>query len=148
MPGGICKVKELSLIMMCIKPENYQPLLPPAVIVHALAHVRLAMAAGRPVTLLSAAGVACNWGCLWWQSLLAAAHYTGPALLDCGAAPGRAIEALELGVGGIVLSPGPVWADVAALALQKRSLLLASPPPALDLGQKRHERGLVAWLNG
>lgn len=145
MPLRACKVKEVTLIMR-METENYQSPLPPAVIVHGLAQLACVCAARRPVTVLSAVGAASAWGCLWWQSLLAAANYTGPALLDCAMAPGRAVEALELGLRGIVLAPCPAWADIAALAAQKRAVLLAAAPPALDLRQKQDDRRLLAWL--
>lgn len=133
---------------MCPEPQNYLPRCPPAVIVHGLAQVQFALAAERPVTLLSCAGAASAWGCLWWQNLLAAASYSGPALLDCGSSPGRAVEALELGLTGIVLQAGPLWAEIAGLAAQKKAILLATAPPALDLGEKHTQRGLFAWLGG
>ena len=147
MPGGICQVKKLSRIMD-YEEEIYKLSLPPAVMIHGLGQARLALRLGRPVTLLSAAGAASNWGCSWWGSLLAAAAHNGPALLDCGAAPGRAVEALALGLRGIVLAPCPTWAEVAALARQNQALLLAAPPEALDLGQKQRESALIAWLSG
>ena len=133
---------------MCTKPENKPPILPPAVIVHGLTQAKQALMPRLPVTLLSAPNAAPAWGCLWWWHLLAAATHTGPALLDCGASPGRAVEALELGLRGIVLSPCAAWAEVAAIAAQRQAVLLPAPPAALNLGQKRNERQLVAWLGG
>lgn len=133
---------------MFIEPEIYEASLPPALIVHGLAQARQARALGLPVTLLSAPGAAGAWGCLWWQSLLAAAGHTGPALLDCGASPGRAVEALELGLGAIVLAQGPAWAEIKALAVRKRALLLPTPPLGLDLGEKHAQERLIAWLSG
>lgn len=130
------------------EPENNQPALPPAIMVHGLEQAKRACAVGRPVTLLSAPGAALAWGCLWWHSLLVEVGHTGPALLDCGAAPGRAVEALTLGVRGIVLQFCPVWDEIAAMALLRHALLRPIAPDALDLGQKRNERRLVAWLGG
>lgn len=116
--------------------------------VHGLAQAAQALALHRPVTLLSAPGAACAWGCLWWHSLLIEGGYTGPALLDCSTSPGRAVEALELGLKGVILAPCPVWPDLKALALHKQALLLPAAPVALDLGQKHAERQLNAWLGG
>lgn len=131
---------------MHMETENYQHPLPPAIIIHGLAQAVRACAPRQPVTLLSAAGAASAWGCLWWQRLLEAAHYSGPALLDCAAAPGRAVEALELGLRGIVLAPCPAWREIAALAAQKGAVLLSVAPPALDLRQKQDEKRLMSWL--
>ena len=123
--------------------------LPPAVIVHCLADVQTALAPGHPVTLLSAPGAAQFAGCLWWRELLAAAQFTGPALLDCGDAPGRALEALHLGLGGIVLrAPQPAFAIVAELAAAQGALLRPLAPPALDFGHITAIRGLESWLAG
>lgn len=121
--------------------------LPPAVMVHGLAQLQNACASGAPFTALSAPGAALSWGALWWQALLAAASYTGPALLDCATAPGRAVEALELGLSGVILAPCPVWADIAALAATKNAILLPAMPDFLDLGEKRNQRSLMDWLS-
>lgn len=136
-----------------MQSENYQSFLPPAVMVHGLEQARRACALGLPVTLLSAPGAAAAWGCLWWQSLLAAVPYAGPALLDCGTAPGRATEALTLGVKGVILASCPVWDELAWLATQTQAVLLPASPAFLDLGQndrwrKQDETRLLAWLGG
>ncbi len=130
------------------KLSDNSPTLPPAIIVHGLAEATYALAPGRPVTLLSAHGAALAWGCLWWRELLAASGHGGPALLDCAAAPGRAAEALAIGLKGIVLAPGPSWGEIAALAAQSKAALLPAPPPFLDLGLKGSERRLISWLGG
>ena len=133
---------------MGTKRQNDQSPLPPAVMVHAQAQAQRVLEVGRPVTLLSSPAAAGAWGCLWWQKLLEAALHTGPAVLDCGASPGRAVEALELGLRGLVLAPCVVWAEVAALAAQKQAMLLPTPPEALDMGQKPTQTRLMAWLGG
>ncbi|MDR3504695.1 MAG: hypothetical protein P4L52_00440 [Acidocella sp.] len=122
--------------------------LPKAVIVHGLPGLRAALAPGYPVTLLSAPGAALYAGGLWWRELLAAADYTGPALLDCGPAPGRAWEALKLGLRGVVLAPCPAWDQVEEYATAQGALLLAAPPPALDLATPGAPRHIAAWLTG
>ena len=123
--------------------------IPPAVIVHSLVQVRCALAPGRPVTLLSAPGAAVYAGCLWWQEVLAQARFDGVALLDCADAPGRALEALKLGLGGIVLHcPPAAFAVVAELAATHDALLYAQAPPALDLAHPAAMRQLEAWLGG
>jgi hypothetical protein len=120
-----------------------------AVVVHGLSDARAALAVGRPVTLLSAPGAALYAGCLWWRELLAAAGYEGVALLDCGAAPGRAVEALRLGLRGIVLEAPPAAFDVVAkLAAAQGAVLLAVAPPALDLALPGAHRRLKSWLGG
>jgi hypothetical protein len=121
--------------------------LPPAVIIHGLADARLALSHRRPVTLLSAPAAALYGGCLWWFSLIEAAETGYPSLLDCADAPGRAIEALRMGVPGIVLGCEPeLFAQVAELAQLQGALLLADAPPALDLAGRGAGRKLAAWL--
>jgi hypothetical protein len=121
----------------------------PAVIVHSLAHARQALAPARPVTLLSARGAAQFAGCLWWQELLAQSGHAGAALLDCGDAPGRALEALKLGLTGLVLRcPPPAFAVVAEIAAAQGAVLVAEAPPALDLAESGAARRLLPWLSG
>jgi hypothetical protein len=122
--------------------------LPPAVIVHSVGEARTALAPGRPVTLLSAPGAALAAGCLWWRELMAAAGFAGVSLLDCADAPGRALEALKLGLPGIVLGcEAAAYAVVAELAAAQAALLLPAAPAALNLSQRGAERGLIAWLD-
>ena len=116
---------------------------------HSLADAKAALAPGRALTLLSAPGAGQFAGCLWWRELLAAADFHGPALLDCGPAPGRALEALHLGLGGVVLcAPGPAYSLVAALAAAQGALALPLAPPALDLRLNGATRRLDSWLAG
>jgi hypothetical protein len=122
--------------------------LPPALIVHDAADIARALAPARPVTLLSPPGFALHAGCLWWQSLLAAARFDGPALLDCADAPGRALEALRIGLRDLVLDPAtPAFPRIAALADESGATLLAAPPPALDLAAEIAPAALAAWLD-
>ncbi len=122
--------------------------LPPAVCTYGLDDACLTLAAARPVTLLSPPGAAVYWGVLWWQSLLTAAGNDGPALLDCATAPGRAAEALVLGLKGLVLAPCPGWDEIAALAASKGATLLKAAPPALDLRLPNAAKQLISWLGG
>ena len=115
---------------------------------HGTVHVHTARTAGWPVTLLSAPGAALYAGAPWWAALLRDTAFTGPALLDCAAAPGRAVEALRLGLKGVVLAPCPAWDEVAALAAATGALLLPAAPPALDLALPGAARHLPAWLAG
>ena len=124
----------------------------PAIVVHGLADVQQALAARRPVTLLSAPGAGLYAGCLWWRSLIAQAQQLGPRLvaadiLDCADAPGRALEALRIGQRIMVLAPEAPGRDaVAAIASLLGVTLLAQRPPALDLAQPDAARTLEEWL--
>lgn len=120
--------------------------LPPAVVIHGLDHARLALAAGRPVTLLSAPGAALYAGCGWWRAVIAAAGFAGPDLLDCADAPGRALEALAAECHGLVLHPCPAWDSVAERAAAAGASILRERPPALDLGTRDGSRRIAAWL--
>lgn len=125
--------------------------LPPAVVIHGLPHARAALVLGRAATLLSAPGAASYAGAAWWRALVAAARAEFPALdppdvLDCGDAPGRALEALSLGCRVVVLRPGLAFADIAERAAAQGTLLLAEPPAALDLNNRGALRRLDAWL--
>jgi hypothetical protein len=120
---------------------------PPAVIVHSLADARLAISRHLPVTLLSAPGAAVYAGCAWWRALIAAVATDPPNFLDCADAPGRAVEALGLGLSGIILDCAPVlFAAVTAIAKAQRAVVLEAAPPALDLALPGAERRLDAWL--
>jgi len=118
----------------------------PAVIVHGIDDARAALRTRRPVTLLSAPGAALFGGCLWWQALMLAVGQEF-SLLDCGDAPGRAVEALRLGLPGIVLTcEDAAFAVVAGIAAAQDAVLLPMAPPALDMGERGAERRLAAWL--
>jgi hypothetical protein len=117
-----------------------------AVIVHDVNQARAALAAGRPVTLLSAPNAAMFGGCLWWRALLREADFAGLSLLDCGDAPGRALEAIRLGLPGVILTASDAYAAVAIIAAEAGAVMLRQAPPALDLGQRQAERELMAWL--
>ena len=72
-----------------------------------------------------------------------------PDILDCGDAPGRAMEALRAGCRLLVLDPAvPAWSLVAARAATVGAALLIERPPALDLAKPGAQRRLQAWLEG
>jgi len=118
-----------------------------AVIVHGLEDAQAALAPGLPVTLLSASGAALFGGCLWWRALMGAAGVEGVSLLDCADAPGRALEALRLGLPGIVFT-GEVSARevIATVAARTGAVVLETAPPALDMAERGAARRLLAWL--
>ena len=120
--------------------------LPPALTVHSLAHAQLALAPGRPVTLLSGPGAAVYAGAAWWRALLTAAASPYPDLIDCADAPGRALEALALGCRHVILLPCPSWPSVADRAAAASAILLAERPPSLDLADPATPRRIAAWL--
>lgn len=126
--------------------------LPPAVIVHGLDEARTVLALGAPVTLLSAPGAAEYAGCGWWQGLVRQAGDACPGatftdVLDCGEASGYALAALRIGMTRLVLAPAaPGWDAVAAIVATHGGLLLAEPPPALDMANRGDRRRLHDWL--
>jgi hypothetical protein len=122
---------------------------PPAVVVHGLSHLQQAIEPGLPVTLLSGPGAATYAGCGWWRALMALGAGQNPDMLDCGDAPGRAMEALRAGCRLVLLDPAvPAWTLVAARAAAAGAVLVAARPPALDLAQPGALRRLRGWLEG
>jgi hypothetical protein len=129
--------------------------LPYAVMIHSVEQGRTALAPGLPVTLLSGPGAALYAGVPWWCALMAELRARNPArtfpdLLDCADAPGFAAQALRLGQKGLIFAAAEprLAAHIAALAAEAGAVLLALPPPALDLAQRGAERRLAAWLSG
>jgi hypothetical protein len=125
--------------------------LPPAVIIHGVEHARTVLAAGLPVTLLSAPGAGAYAGVGWWHAMLAAAKGSAAApcvdILDCGDAAGRALEALRAGQQRLILrADAGVFADIAERAAAQGATLLAYPPLALDLATRGSARHLPVWL--
>ncbi len=123
----------------------------PCVIVHGAPDVALACATGRGLTLLSAPGAAGTLGALWWAMLMRDARHAWPLLaiadrLDCGAAPGRVLEALQCGLRHLVLAPCPSFASLAELVAARDGSLIDVAPPALDMAERGAERRLQAWL--
>ncbi len=131
---------------------NQAPELPPCVVVHGPADVRMALVPGRPVTLLSAPGAALFAGRAWWRAMVdaALAGHAGPPVpdvLDCADAPGMALAAIGAGQRLLVLDPAcPAFPALARLARAQGATLLDARPPALDLAHRDGARRLVAWL--
>jgi hypothetical protein len=129
---------------------------PAFVVVHGAEHARLAMAAaathGRAVRLLSAPGAAGYGGAGWFLACCAEAGGQALAVLDCGAAPGRALQAIRAGLPAIVFTGPQKLADtLAPIAAQAGCTLLRARPPALDmaaldLAKPGAARLLAAWL--
>jgi len=118
-----------------------------AVIVHGLQDAAAALAPGLPVTFLSAPGAALFGGCLWWRELMLAAGVTGLSLLDCADAPGRALEALRLGLPGIVFTgESSARAVILEVAARTGAVVLETAPPALDMAERGAARRLLDWL--
>jgi hypothetical protein len=125
--------------------------LPPAVTIHGLEQARAALAPGLPVTLLSAPFAGVYAGAGWWLAIMAAARDVPrpPHVLDCGTAPGRALEAARAGQGLIVLrAPSAIFDEVRGIAAGYNTTVLAKRPPSLDLGKPGAARTLEAWLRG
>ncbi len=119
---------------------------PPAIVVHSGEHARLALAAARPVTLLSAPAAAVYAGPAWWRSLVDLTGTTEPDIVDCADAPGRALEALALGCRNVILLRCPAWPSVAERAAASGALLLSERPASLDLADPAVARRIAAWL--
>ena len=115
--------------------------LPPAIVIHGLAHAAAALAAaaelGVPVTLISAPSAAGYAGPAWFRSVVEQARAAHPevavtAVLDCGDMPGYALAALRDGVAAIRFS-GDTAEKIADIAAQYGARVIAARPEALDL---------------
>ena len=129
-----------------------------AIIVHGLAHVRAALAAGAErgcaVTLMSAPNAASYAGVGWFAALLreAAAEFraaTYTAILDCGDRADLVQAALREGLKDIAFrGPHRIAARLVDIAGQRHARLHRRLPPALDLLD--HPEPLAAcraWLS-
>jgi hypothetical protein len=129
---------------------------PPSIVIHSLAHARIAIdaatdAGNLPVLLLSAPDAGCFMGSAWWLALMEAAAvghiHPIPNLLDCGDAAGRAMQALRLGQKGIILDRAcPQHQAVLERAIMTGAMLRSERPLALDLAEHGAARRLGAWL--
>ena len=117
----------------------------PVIVVHSLGHavaaLKAAAAAGRPVTLLSAPGAGGYVGAGWFRRLVEAAREAVPAagfsaLLDCGDEAGTALAALRARAEGVVFTGrADVARRLADIARQRGARFeTARPAAALDLG--------------
>ena len=136
-----------------------KPLLPPAIVIHGLAHAEAAVAAaaelGVAVTLISAKGAAGYAGPSWFRAVVEQARAGHPevdvtAVLDCGDMPGYALAALRDGIVAIRFS-GDTADKIADIAAQCGAQVIAERPEALDLAAvERKGRDLVRacreWL--
>jgi hypothetical protein len=125
-----------------------------AVMIHGLADARAALAARRPVTLLSASGAGLYAGCLWWRGIvdLVRRETSVPDnaimdILDCADGSGQAMAALRAGVRHLVLwREAPGWNAAAEIAAKQGGCLMATAPASLDMAHKDAHRRLDAWL--
>ena len=115
--------------------------LPPAFVIHSLAHAQAALAAadelGVPVTLLSAPSAAAYAGPGWFRAVAAQACAAHPgvqvtAVLDCGDMAGHALAALREGVAAIRFA-GDTSGKIEDIAGQYGALVVTGRPEALDL---------------
>lgn len=134
-------------------------------IVHSLAHARAALAAAaalrRPVVVATAPGAAGYAGVAWFGELVAAARADHPgidltAVLDCGDAAGRVMEAIrwlaDPGRPRLVLrftGDAALEPPLAEMAEAAGLRLIRDLAPALDLaGLRDPEAACRAWLMG
>ncbi len=133
------------------------PDLPPAFVIHGLAHARAALAAadglGVPDTLLSAPLAAAYAGPGWFRAVAEQACAAHPgvavtAVLDCGDMAGHALAALREGVLAIRFA-GDTAGKIEDIAGQYGARVVAERPAAFDLAAVA-DRDMVAactaWL--
>lgn len=120
-------------------------------VVHGAVHARQAMAAarGRKVSLLSAPGAAAYGGAAWFLACCAEAGGADLAVLDCGADPGRVLQAMRVGLPAVVFTgPTDLAETLAGIGRQAGCTLLRARPAALDLAEPGAARRLEAFLVG
>jgi hypothetical protein len=115
----------------------------PVIVVHSLGHavaaLKAAAAAGRPVTLASAPGAGGYAGAGWFRGLVEAAREAVPetpfsALLDCGDEAGAVLAALRSRVEGVVFTGRADLAHrLGDIARQRGVRFETARPAALDL---------------
>ena len=140
-----------------MQPELWHLSLPPAIVIHSLAHATAALAAadelGVPVTLISAPDAAAYAGPGWFRAVAEQACAAHPgvevtAVLDCGDMTGHALAALREGVVAIRFA-GDTSGKIEDIAGQYGALVIAGRPEALDLANVA-ERDMMAackaWL--
>lgn len=117
--------------------------LPRAIVIHSLAHAVIALKAaeetGAPVTLLSPPDFAAYGGAGFFNAIVRRARAKVPAaqseaVLDCGDAPGVALEALRAGAEAVRFGGRPtVRKKIAEIAAAHGARLFTVRPQALDL---------------
>jgi hypothetical protein len=135
----------------------------PVVIVHHIQHVRRAVAAAvaaeRPVTLLSAPDAAAAIGPAVFQSMIEAVLAENPpmstgiatginAVIDCGSDPGHALKALREGCTRLRIdADDTVLAKLRDMAGADGLVLAGDPLSALDLSDPLNtDAVLLDWL--
>ncbi|MGB8182945.1 MAG: hypothetical protein WCF13_11295 [Stellaceae bacterium] len=129
------------------------------IVVHSLTDACAALAAaasvGCEVTLTSAAAAGGYAGPAWFKALTEEAMRTVPdarcdTVLDCGAAPGIALAALQLGLKHLRFTGNAeARRHLQAIAVQLDATIETEDLPALDLRGVRHaEARCRAWLTG
>lgn len=129
------------------------------IVVHSLADARAALAAaaalGHDVTLTSAAGAGAYAAPGWFKALTDEARRAVPTahcdiVLDCGAAPGFALAALQFGLKRVRFTGGEeARRRLQAIAAQFDAAIETESVPALDLhGVRQPEARCHAWLAG
>lgn len=114
-----------------------------AFMVHGLEQARAACSAavetGQAITLLSPPACAQYAGIGWFTALIAEARAASPdidmlAVLDCGDAAGRALQALSHGVRFLVIDPHcPALERLRDIASQRQATILDEAPACVDL---------------
>ncbi|WP_424138541.1 hypothetical protein [Roseomonas chloroacetimidivorans] len=104
------------------------------------AAIALALAGPAGVLLLSAPGAAAWPGAATVAAMLDLARAAHPAVphdaaLDCGSAPGLALDAIRQGWRLLVLAPHPAFPAVSAAAAEAGATLLSAAPATLDLSR-------------
>jgi len=129
------------------------------IVIHSLADARAALAAAaaleRDVTLMSAVGAGAYAGPGWFKALTDEAMRVVPTarcdtVLDCGAAPGFALAALQRGLRRVRFTGGgEVGLRLRSIADQYGAVIETEVVPALDLrGVRQPEARCRAWLAG
>ncbi|HEV2264930.1 MAG TPA: hypothetical protein VGR79_10410 [Stellaceae bacterium] len=129
------------------------------IVVHSFADARAALAAaaalGRHVTLASAASAGAYAGPGWFKALTDEAMRAVPTahcdtVLDCGAAPGFALAALQFGLKRVRFNGGEeACRRLQVIAAQRDAVIETDPMPAFDLrGIRQPEARCRAWLAG
>jgi hypothetical protein len=130
---------------------------PRAVVIHSLAHAVAALKAaeetGAPITLLSPPDFAAYGGAGFFNAIIGRACAKVPAakseaVLDCGDAPGLALEALRAGADAVCFGGRPgVRKKIAEIAAAHGARLLTVRPRALDLLDAADAHAAcLAWL--